>query len=140
MSELERKNLIINNHCQHLLNTYSVPGPVPGLFPGITSFTLPNNSRRQKPLSPLFRREGNRGFREVTGHFPNCAEWYTVAKNISRWVGKKNPIVTHRILQPRPRPRKFTMHIINILKALRSPVVEKSVKVSATSVQTSRNY
>lgn len=70
MSELERKNLIINNRCQHLLNTYSVPGPVPGLFPGITSLTLPNNSRRQKPSSPLFCREGNKRFSGDYRAFP----------------------------------------------------------------------
>ena len=37
-----------------------------------------------------------KGFREITGHFPNCAEWYTVAKLkkkvysgfSTRWYGK----------------------------------------------------
>lgn len=93
MSELERKNLIINNHCQHLLNTYSVPGLVPGSFPGITLFTLPNNSRRQIPSLSLFYREENRGFREITGHLPNHTEWYTVAKNTSWHYEKRVPLL-----------------------------------------------
>ena len=71
MSELERKHLIINNRYQHLVSTYLVPDMVPCAFPGFASFNLPNTSRQQAPYG---------GCREVAGHFPNCAEWYVVAK------------------------------------------------------------
>lgn len=54
MSELERKRLTINNGYQHLVNTYLVPGP----FPGITSFKLPSDSRRQAPSPPCFTEKG----------------------------------------------------------------------------------
>ena len=153
MSELERKNLIINNRCQHLLNTYSVPG----LFPGITSLTLPNNSRRQKPSSPLFCREGNKRFSGDYRAFPKLccvvhsgkkkkkiiqvfpqdgmekSKWTIWPTNISCWWGKKHPTVTQHNLY---HPGKVTIHI-SILKALRSPVVKKPVGVSVTSVGTS---
>lgn len=67
MSELKRKNLIINNSYKHLLNTYSVPGPMPGMFPGITSFNFPNNSGRQVPLSLLFYRKETEALRRLQG-------------------------------------------------------------------------
>lgn len=50
----EKEELIINNRSQCFVNTYSVPEIVPGLFPGMTSFNLPDSSRRKVPSSPLF--------------------------------------------------------------------------------------
>lgn len=40
MSVLKRKDLVIDNSYQHLLSTYSVPGAVPGLFPGTALFNF----------------------------------------------------------------------------------------------------
>lgn len=40
MSVLERKDLVRDNSYQHLLSTYSMPGAVPGLFPGMALFNF----------------------------------------------------------------------------------------------------
>lgn len=77
MPELERKNLIRNNSYEHLLNIYSVPG----LFPGTTPFSLPDTLGGRRCHHPCFtRKEENGDSREMTGHFPNCAERYIVQK------------------------------------------------------------
>lgn len=97
----EKEELIINNRSQCFVNTYSVPEIVPGLFPGMTSFNLPDSSRRKVPSSPLFCRERDRVFGEITGRFPNCAERYIAAKDIS-WCGLSAAACI--------RPGKFTAH------------------------------
>lgn len=44
MSVLERKDLVTDNSYQHLLSTYSLPGALPGLFPGMASFNFCSSS------------------------------------------------------------------------------------------------